>query len=101
MVTLGIFLRSSSNPIFPCDQRTTRKFVITQVLYYENSSTQIDSKPILKMRLAKWEITIEAYVHLVSLLSNLAMLSNLSKPGLSYLVLLFSTSIVSSLSTKP
>jgi len=32
MVTLGIFLRSSSNPIYPCDQRITRKFVIASTI---------------------------------------------------------------------
>jgi uncharacterized membrane protein len=67
----GGFFRSSFYPFFPWQQeeRHRNKTVKSQDELNESLSTENDPESILKMRLAKGEITPEAYSSLRKLIS--------------------------------
>jgi hypothetical protein len=64
------FIRSSFYPFFPWDQTKARDASVKEVHQGEPVVNAVDEpKSILKVRLAKGEITTDEYKHLVSLLS--------------------------------
>jgi hypothetical protein len=69
MVTSGGFFRSSFYPFFPWQERRRVKPVGPPDEITKSQSIENNPESILKMRLAKGEITPEAYSYLRKLIS--------------------------------
>lgn len=63
------FIRSSFYPFFPWDQAKARNTSKEEIRPAAPATAAEEPKSILKVRLAKGEITADEYKHLVSLLS--------------------------------
>jgi uncharacterized membrane protein len=63
------FVRSSFYPFFPWDQTKPRKASIDEASNSSPVNTRADPKSILKMRLARGEITTDEYKYLANLVS--------------------------------
>ncbi|HZD36703.1 MAG TPA: hypothetical protein VE130_15975 [Nitrososphaeraceae archaeon] len=63
------FVRSSFYPFFPWDQTKPRKASIDEAPNSSPVNTTGDPKSILKIRLAKGEITVDEYKNLTNLMS--------------------------------
>jgi uncharacterized membrane protein len=69
MVSTKGFFRGSFSPFFPWNQGKEES-VNSQAEFRESTSIANDPKKILKLRLAKGEITKETYLKLLKVVSN-------------------------------